>query len=63
MERDLLTEVIASTITEPGGREDASSFDLDAIADELLRNAPDTGLKDLDPAEFWLVVEKHRRRT
>lgn len=62
MERDLLTKVIATTIAYPDGHEDARGFDLEAIADELLRNAPDTDLNDLDPAEFWMVVEKHRRR-
>lgn len=61
MDRDTLIQVITSTIgdTEPG--HDASSFDVPAIADELLRDRPDADFQSLDPAEFWPVVERHRR--
>lgn len=61
MDRDTLIQVIASTISGTEREDDPADFDVPAIADELLRDQPDSDFETLDPDEFWPVVERHRR--
>lgn len=66
MDRVTLIEVIAVTIAGPGDEPDTrtpADFDLEAIADELHREAGGWDIQDLEPAVFWATVEKHARRS
>ena len=62
VEHDKLVQVIRHVIVSrddsPLSR-DPEDFDLDAIAAEAHERTTSAGVDELDPEEYWEIVEKH----
>ncbi|UVY85324.1 hypothetical protein NLU66_06960 [Brachybacterium sp. NBEC-018] len=55
-----VTHAIEARASE--GPHDPADFDIDAIVDELNQRAPEGTVQELDGADYWDIVAKHRRQ-
>lgn len=65
MDRDTLHQVITNSIEQhrldPQKRTPAD-VDIDAVAVEITDISGDREFQELDPVEFWKIVDKHSRQ-
>lgn len=62
MDRDKLHQVIANSIEQhrlDPQKLTPADVDIDAVAVEITEIAGDREFQELDPDEFWKIVEKH----
>ncbi|QCR53251.1 hypothetical protein C1N80_06420 [Brachybacterium sp. SGAir0954] len=64
MDREKLTLAVTQAIDARSseGSHEPADFDIDAIVDELIRRAPEGTVQELDGADYWDIIAKHRRR-
>lgn len=59
MDREALELVIVSTLERHD--EQVEAFDVAAVADEVSSRSGMDNLQDIDPDEYWRIIERHRR--
>ncbi|PWH07209.1 hypothetical protein DEO23_00660 [Brachybacterium endophyticum] len=59
MDREALELVIVSTLERHD--EQVEAFDVAAVADEVSSRSATDNLQDIDPDEYWRIIERHRR--